>query len=295
MRWLQRNWSATVFAAAAACVAIGPAGANAQILVRFDASGANPAAIQPTVDTYRAALGVLNPNMAGTQNGGMGRREINWDGAPAAFSAPNNFPANFFNSNSPRGAEFSTAGTGFQVSGNTADAGAGQPAAPNFGNINPTYSTTFQTFSPQRLFTALGSNVYDVTFFVPGSATPAGVRGFGAVFTDVDVAANTTIQYFDLNNVAIGPALQVLASPNGGLSFLGAQRIDNLPLIGRVRITQGNGALGVGINDGGGIDLVVADDFLYGEPVAIPEPASLALIGLTAGAFAVWRRRRRCG
>src|SRR4051812_2010975 len=78
-------------------------------------SGANAAAIQGAVDNYRAGLGTLNPNVAGSF--GSGRREINWDGVPAAFSAPSAFPANFFNSNSPRGTVFETPGSGFQVSG----------------------------------------------------------------------------------------------------------------------------------------------------------------------------------
>ena len=46
------------------------AGVNA-----FAAAGADPAAIQSTVDAFRAALGPLNPNQAGVQNGGAGRRE----------------------------------------------------------------------------------------------------------------------------------------------------------------------------------------------------------------------------
>ena len=122
---------------------------------------------------------------------------------------------------------------------------AGDGVAPNFGNINATYTATFQTFSPQRLFTALGSNALDVLFTVAGSATPAGVRGFGAVFTDVDVAANLSIQYFDLNGVSIG-TVTAQSATNNGLNFLGAARTDNLPLIGRVRITMGNAALGRG-------------------------------------------------
>ncbi len=61
--------------------------------VVFQASGANSAGIQATVDVFRTALGTLNPNVAGSF--GSGRREINWDGVPDAQSAPNNLPANF--------------------------------------------------------------------------------------------------------------------------------------------------------------------------------------------------------
>jgi hypothetical protein len=86
----------------------------------------------------------LNPNVVGSF--GTGRREINWDGFPAAFAAPNGFTANFFNSNSPRGVVFSTPGTGFQVSGSSADAGAGQPAL-EFSNIDPAYQGLFAPFS----------------------------------------------------------------------------------------------------------------------------------------------------
>jgi hypothetical protein len=110
----------------------------------------------------------------------------------------------------------------------------------------------------------------------------------------VDVAANLSIQYFDINNVAIG-TVTAQSGTNNGLNFLGAVRTDNLPLIGRVRITMGNAALGAGVNDGGPTDLIVADDFVYGEPVAVPEPGSLMLSGLAAGALAVWRRRKNSG
>jgi hypothetical protein len=84
----------------------------------FSASGANPAAIQATVDAFRTPLGTLNPNVIGSF--GTGRREINWDGVPDALSAPNNVPANFFNVNSPRGVIFGTLGTGFEVSASAA-------------------------------------------------------------------------------------------------------------------------------------------------------------------------------
>ena len=55
--------------------------------ITFSASGANPASILGTVDAFRATLGSLNPNVAGSF--GTGRREINWDGVPDVFSSPN--------------------------------------------------------------------------------------------------------------------------------------------------------------------------------------------------------------
>ena len=70
---------------------------------------------------------------------------------------------------------------------------------------NPTYSTIFSTFSPPRLFTPIGSNITDVTFFVPGSAgaIPATVSAFGAVFTNVNLANTSRLQFFDQNNVQL--------------------------------------------------------------------------------------------
>jgi hypothetical protein len=232
--------------------------------VTFSASGSDAASIQATVDAYRTALGTLNPNVAGSF--ASGRREINWDGVPDALAAPNLLPANFFNVNSPRGVVFSTPGTGFQVSAN---AGV---APVRFDNINATYSSTFITFSPQRLFTALSSNIVDVNFFVPGSTTPATTSGFGAVFTDVDLASTTSIEYFD----AVGTSLGTFFVPaaNNGLSFLGVL-FNAGERIGRVRITSGNAALGPNDNPPG-TDVVVMDDFIYAEPQGAVTPTPTA-------------------
>lgn len=263
---------------AAALIAVGNASAA---LVR-SATGADASAISPTVTDFRNDLGPLNANVAGSF--GTGRREINWDGVPAAFSAPNNLPANFFNSNSPRGAVFTTAGAGFQVSGSTGD---GTPI--EFNNLNASYSSTFGVFSPQRLFTSLGSNVLDVNFFVPGSSTPATVFGFGSVFTDVDLGNTTSIQYFDANGISLGTFFVPATSGSETLSFLGVSAFGGSG-IGRVRITNGNTAIGA--TDTSVNDVVVMDDFIYGEPNAVvPEPGTISLIG--AGLLAGLLRLRR--
>ena len=226
----------------------GPPAVNVQ-----QAAGTSAAAIQSAVDAYRADLGALNPNVAGSF--GSGRREINWDGVPDAFAAPNLLPADFFNVNSPRGAVFATSGSGFQVSPNAG-------VAPiEFDNINPTYSSLFTVFSPQRLFTALGSRKLTVRFFEPGSTTPATSSGFGAVFTDVD-RPGTKIAYFDTMGCRLA-RFDVPVSPGSEtLSFLGVRFLDDR--VAMVRITSGNSRLGA--NETRGRDLVVMDDFIYGEP-----------------------------
>ena len=235
--------------------------------VVYTGAGADPAAITAVRDLFRVDVGGL-------------RREINWDGVPDTFAAPNNLPLNFFNVNSPRGAVFSTPGTGVAVSANTG-------AAPiEFGNINPTYSTIFQTFSAQRLFAAIGSNVVDVNFFAAGTTNAGATSAFASIFTDVDLLDTTAIEYFD-GAVSLGRFAVPVA--NNGLSFLGV-RFDGGERVTRVRITSGNAALGP--NDGGNVDVVAMDDFIYAEVQrAVPEPSTLLLLGAAALALRLTRRR----
>jgi hypothetical protein len=238
--------------------------------VTFESVGSNPAAIAPTRDAFRAAVG--GGTVAGA-NGSFGgeRREINWDGVPSVRADSNSLPADFFNVNSPRGVVLSTPGTGFLVS-----ASGGSGTSPLFG-----FSSDFQTFSAERLFTAVNSNVTDVQFFVPGTNIAATTTAFGAIFVDAEVAGLTKIQFFDRNNQLIY-SHDALVGGNQSLSFLGAVAGAGEE-ISRVRITSGlntivsNGVLGNPNND-----VVVMDDFLYAEPQAVPEPTGfmLASIGL---------------
>ena len=269
-----------------------PHRAQAGSVIRMMGGDITPASITTVRDQFRTDLGGGTTAGVGPGQFGTQRREINWDGVPAALSAPNNLTANFFNTTSPRGAVFTNiGGAGFQVSSDPLDVGAGQPAAARFGNINAAYTATFGVFSANRLFTAIGSNITDVTFFLPGTSTPATVSGFGAVFTDVETLNGTTLQFFTPASVSLGTfSVPVGSVANASLSFLGVS-FDAGERVGRVRITSGNAALGAAVNDnpGGGTDLVAMDDFIYSEPV--PEPSALILCA--AGFAGCLLRRKR--
>lgn len=255
---------------------------NAQVV--FSSSGSNAAAVQSSIDLFRMALGPLNANVAGSF--GSGRREINWDGVPDGSAAPNGLAANFFNVNSPRGVVFSTPGTGFQVS---ATAASGTPV--NFGNINASYTSMFAPFSAQRLFTPIGSNITDVSFFVPGSTTAATTSAFGVVFSDIDLAATTSLQFFDPLNNSLGIFNALNFTGNQTFSFLGVQFI-NGERVSRVRITTGSQILTAGSNTG---DAVVMDDFIYAEPMVsvVPEPGTAVLLAFGMLSIGALQRRAR--
>jgi hypothetical protein len=275
--------ASAVFAAASACAASAFA---APIL--FTDAGANAAAIQDGVDAFRAALG--NPNN-GNAPGPLpgGRREINWDGGGSDVTTAPVTPFTVFQN--IRGATFTTPGTGLTQAPPSGGPQGG--LATLFANA--TYGTIFTTFSAPRLFAPVGSNITDGTFSVPGTNGLVGatVTGFGAIFTDVDLADSTSIEFFGLTGASLGSFdVPVGGTADGSLSFLGVL-FDAGERIARVRIINGTTALGPNDNPGGGVDVVAMDDFLYAEPQAISEPTILSLIGLALIGLGMLRRRRR--
>lgn len=258
--------------------------------ITFEGTGANVASITPTRDAFRTAVGGGTVAGANGDFGGV-RREINWDGVPANFSDPNLLPANFFNVNSPRGVVFSTPGTGFLVSANS---GGATPVL--FG-----FPSDFQTFSPQKLFTAVNSNITDVNFLVPGTTTAATTSAFGLIFNDVEVAGATKLEFFDQNNSLIYTR-DALVAGNQGFSFVGAvanagEEISRVRIISGANSIVSNGVLG-NPND----DVVVMDDFLYATPTAatgsngngnsVPLPLAV-WAGLAMGGSIIGRRVTR--
>lgn len=214
--------------------------------------------LSTVVAEFQAALGEPNNGNAFGPNA-EGRRQIDWD----AGIVPFDMPADFFNKTVTRGLELSTdAGSEFRVS----NPDATDPGAPDneFDSINPTYPDQFQTFSEPRLFTPEGSNVTEINFFVSGTDVPATVTGFGAVFTDVDLADSTKIEYFDVDGNLLESEF-VDPDPQG-LSFLGVTFDD--ARLARVEITSGNTPIGPDDDPSNGVDVVVMDDFFFGEPQA---------------------------
>ena len=175
-----------------------------------------------------------------------------------------------------RGARFRTPGTGLSQAPPSGGAQGGLAELFN----NPTYATVFSPFSSPRLFTPVGSNITNGRFFIPGMnpppvppgsdpSAPAKVTGFGAVFSDVDKpnggrnsAPSTAIRYLGANNEVLFIGLVPASPGDATFSFFGI--VFDEPLIARVQIKTGDTAPGP--NDSRRQDIVVMDDFFYGEP-----------------------------
>jgi hypothetical protein len=223
----------------------------------FSVAG-NSASIVSKLTDFRNTIGATLNTAPGATGG---RREVNWDAVPVSFTNSNNFPFDFFGSADPalangrkRGLVMTNTGTSFRVD------------STDFSEIDASYASQFEVFSKKRLFTYMGNVVTEITFKVPGTATDASVNAFGVIFSDVDIANTTTVEYYN-GSKSLGVFKAVPASQ--GFSFVGvhfpAERVT------RVKITSGNGLLAAGVKDisnGGSKDLVVMDDFLYSEPVA---------------------------
>jgi hypothetical protein len=193
-----------------------------------------------------------------------------------------------------RGGQFTTLGTGLSQA---PPSGGPQGGLAGLFN-NPTYGDIFTAFSPLRLFTPVGSNITQAVFFVPGTngEEPATVSGFGVVFTDVDQPdgsgsdtkrgdrqastqqgsgsdkkrgdhkASTQLEYFDADGKRLFSSFVPASPGDGSLSFFGIVFDD--ARIARVLITTGNVAPGP--DDDANNDVVMMDDFPYGEPQALP-------------------------
>lgn len=214
--------------------------------------------ISGSIDAFRQLLG----NKLNTTPGAIGgRREVNWDAVPAALLGKP-LPADFLNNTAPdapassqRGFTYDSISGIFQVSNS------------NFAEVNANAADEFSAFSGSNTFTNISNVLWDGSFEVPGEDVPATVNGFGMVFSDVDLANNTSIEFFN-EGKSLGRFFVPVQQAGSKLSFLGVYfKNQNIT---KIRVQHGNGLLNTGekdISDGGSKDLVVLDDFLYDEPV----------------------------
>jgi hypothetical protein len=212
------------------------------------------------LNNFRTLIGDPVNNAPGQT---VGRREVNWDGVPAQFNHINPFPLDFFNSTDPavgngrkRGLQYVDNGTQFRVD------------STDFKEIDASYEAQFEPFSRKRLIVAVNTNISEVSFRLAGTTTEASVKGFGVMFSDVDNANSTFIEFFN-GAKSLGVFKAPAAAGAGKYSFLGVQFPTEK--ITRLKITCGNAALAAGVKDlttdPNGKDLVAMDDFFYSEPV----------------------------
>ncbi len=212
--------------------------------------------IQSKLDNFRSLLGgPLNtaPGAVG------GYREINWDAVPDELvgkAMPNDF--------------FNTVGEGVPASrqrGLTYEPGSGEfrVSATNFIEVNSSTGGEFAAFSGDKTFANVTSNLWVIEPELPGKKEAATIKGFGIVFSDVDAANSTSLEFFN-DTRSLGKFFVPAHSSESSFSFLGVYFKDEK--VTSVRVShQGPLSVGKDISDGGSADLLVLDNFIYDEPV----------------------------
>lgn len=233
-----------------------PAQAQAAGFTTFSSSGT--ANVNQSITEFQALIGgSANGNTAGSQATGF--RSVNWDaGIVPVF--PDAFPFDFFNNANTapptRGLIVGAGGNGLNASDD------------DFASLNPNYADEFEAFSTAKTFSPTSTNILWANFEIPGATgVPAATAGFGAVFSDVDTAGSTTIEFFN-GNTSLGTFEVPVRSDANGHSFLGVVWTNSVRVTS-VKIKLGSGTISASnqdISDGGTDDLVVLDDFFYAEP-----------------------------
>lgn len=214
--------------------------------------------ISAKVDEFRQLLG----SQLNTAPGAVGgRREINWEGVPDSLLGET-LPNDFFN---PAGNDPALAvrqrGIQYEPTGNFMVSNAG------FAEINSQAAGEFTAFSGSKTFANINSDLWSIVPEVPGQDVAATVKGFGIVFSDVDVANSTFIEFFN-EQKSIGKFFVPVRGSGSSHSFLGVYF--KKEKVTRIKVGH-DGVIGDGQKDvsqqQGAKDLIVLDDFLYDEPV----------------------------
>jgi hypothetical protein len=213
--------------------------------------------VEDKLDKFRKVLG----GSLNTTPGAVGGfREVNWDGVPAEMVGKT-LPGDFFNTvgdhvpaSRQRGLNYAPGSGEFRVS------------ATEFIEVNGTTSGEFASFSGDKTFANISNNLWAVKPEVPGQAEDATVQGFGIVFSDVDKANSTSLEFFS-GTKSLGKFFAPVHNAESSFSFLGVYFKEEK--VTSVQVAH-EGTLASGakdISDGGTADLVILDNFIYDEPV----------------------------
>lgn len=214
--------------------------------------------ISDEIDAFRMLLGDPLNNSTGV-NGG--RREINWDGvADDLVGQP--LPSRLFNPTGPNAPVGMQRGLAY-ISG-----GAFQVSNVNFSNINEHAGSELVPYSGSKVFANISANDWEIEFEVPGQQVGAAVRGFGAVFTDVDLENSVSLEFFNQNE-SLGKYFVPTRTDDHPFSFFGLHikkggKITRVLVSHPAKISDGR----IDVSNGGTDDLLALDDFFYDEPVA---------------------------
>ncbi len=213
--------------------------------------------INDEVSAFKNMLGPLNttPGVTG------GHREINWDGVPdSLLDKP--LPEDFFNQTSANASAATQKGLNYSP-------GTFVVSDNGFSSVNSNASSEFSSFSGDNAFANTTASKWDVKFQTAGTTESASVQSFGLVFSDVDEDNSTSLEFFN-DERSLGKYFVPAHDANSSFSFFGIN-FNNGERITKVTVEHA-GFLSEGIADisqGGLKDLIVLDDFIYSEPVAL--------------------------
>lgn len=211
--------------------------------------------INASLDEFRQLLG----SQLNTTPGAIGgRREINWDGVPDDL-LDKKLPGDFFNPVGEQALAANQRGLVYSATGNF------QVSKTSFAGLNASAATELTSFSGNKIFANTSSKLWDVEFQVAGQAVEASVKGFGMVFSDVDLPQSTSLEFFN-DQRSLGKFFAP-ARNGSNFSFLGVYFKNDK--ITRVQVSH-DGPLDLGqndVSDNGTADLVAMDNFLYNEPI----------------------------
>ena len=213
--------------------------------------------IQADVDAFKSMLGSLNTTPDVTN----GHREINWDGVPdSMLNKP--LPEDFFNQTSSNAAAANQKGL-------TYTPGTFVVSNDGFASVNIETAKEFSSFSGNNAFANTKASKWSINFQKAGTNEAASVQAFGMVFSDVDENNSTSVEFFN-DNKSLGNFFVPAHDATSSFSFLGVN-FKNGERITKVTVAH-DGFLAEGtkdISEGGTDDLIVLDDFIYSEPVAL--------------------------